>query len=101
MRRIVGLALVFLALGQPVAAAPRPDPTCGWDSNRLWAENLPREWSMTASPFPTGTAPGPSSFERVYETPFTVWFWTRKGPGSGDYPKPGKQLNDYKIVCVA
>lgn len=92
------LSLIFVS---PTLAAPRVAVTCGWDGTVLWAENLPAEWAATSTFYPIGVTARPSSFREDYGTAFTVWFWTRKGPGSGDYPKPGKQLNDYKVVCIA
>ncbi len=100
---VIGLIFALLLLGgwKPASAAPRVETTCGWDGTILWAAGLPDEWTVTRTLYPTGVSPRPSTFSADFGTPFTAYFWTRKGPGMPGAPKPGAGLNDYKVICIA
>ena len=93
----VAVALAFLA--RPVQARP-PAPECWWEGSTLHAILLPDLWSVTSSPLPVGTTQTADTFTMTFATTFTAYFWTRGGPYEALF-KPGKQLNDYKPVCMA
>lgn len=99
-----GLAVIFIIgflwlLARPVDAKPLT-PECWWSGTVLHAINLPPEWSMTRDPYPIGVTARPPTYEVEWGAAFTAYFWTRGGPYEALF-KPGKQLNDYKPVCVA
>ena len=95
LRLVAAAALAFTL----VAAKP-PTPECWWDGTVLHATNLPPEWSLTRYPYPIGVTARPPTYEADWGEAFTVYFWTRGGPYEALF-KPGKQLNDYKPVCIA
>lgn len=98
---VVLAAILWLWSMTPKVDAGRPPaPTCWWDGLTLYATDLPDEWSLTSQPSPTGVVPAPSEYVGAFDAPFTAYFWTRGGPYEAVF-KPGKQLNDYKPVCVA
>ena len=99
----IAVVLAFL-IARTALAAPRPDTTCGWDGTVLWAENLPDDWGLTFTQYPHGIGDGgmPSSYRVDWGVVRPdAWFYTRHGSGAPGAPKFGKQLNDYKVVCIA
>lgn len=97
---IAGILLLFNA--SKVGAVGQPEAECWWDGATLYATGLPDEWSLTFILSPTGVVSGPSEFQfGPVDTPTTAYFWTRKGAGDHDAPRPPRQLRDYKVICWA
>lgn len=94
------LATTFLFAVSTADAGRPPPPSCWWDGNTLHAIDLPDEWSMTVTPHPAGMSGSADTFTATFAEPFTVYVWTRGGPYEALF-KPGRQLNDYKPVCIA
>lgn len=103
---MIGVAVVLAgilwlwSMTPKVDAGRPPTPICWWEGTTLYAVDLPDEWSLTSQPSPTGVVPAPPTFAATFDTTFTAYFWTRGGPYDAVF-KPGRQLNDYKPVCVA
>lgn len=98
---VVLVVIIAIVFAVNVRAAPRETTVCGWDGSTLRASGLPDEYAVTAEFYPTGVTAGPDPLALTFDAPFAVWFWTRGGPGMPDAPKPGPQLNDYKVICIA
>lgn len=102
-RRPLALAIVVILACLIVGSADAgraPSPECWWEGTVLHGVNLPDEYSVTLTANPTGVFPGPDPYVQDFWFSTTAYFWSRGGP----YPalfKPGRQLNDYKPICIA